>query len=116
MKGKLTVHVTPDVGGFAEDKDRARQLRTEQLMPALEAGGSVILDFSGVEYSTQSFIHALVGEPLKRFGDKGLELLEFRNCSAPLRELIGVVVDYSVGELQSPREEPTKSTEMSKRR
>jgi hypothetical protein len=93
----VEIDITADVGGFAEDKDRARRLRVERVLPALEANETVKLDFSGVSYATQSFVHALVGEPLKRFGEPVLERLELKNCSSQLRTVIELVVDYSLG-------------------
>lgn len=85
------------VNGFAEDKDRAKEIRTESLMPALDRGESVVLDFGAIRYATQSFIHALVGETLQKHRESALELIEFRNCSPAVRSVIGLVVDYSLG-------------------
>jgi hypothetical protein len=93
----VEVAVSDDVGGFAEDKDRAKRLRIESVLPALQKGESVVLDFSGVEHITQSFVHALVGEPLKKYGEAVLDSIEFRNCSAQVRTVIELVVDYSLG-------------------
>jgi hypothetical protein len=91
------VRVPSGVAGFAEDKDEARQLRTQRIIPALEAGDSLLLDFSNVSYATQSFVHALLGEPLKRYGEGLLGRVEFRNCTEQLRSVIELVVDYSLG-------------------
>lgn len=91
------IKIPSSAGTFAEDKDLARELRTERIIPALEANEKVVLDFSNVAYATQSFVHALVGEPLKRFGEPVLEHIEFRNCSRQLQSVIELVVDYSLG-------------------
>ena len=63
------IEIPADAGGFAEDKDLAQQLRRQEIVPALEREDEVLLDFKKVNYATQSFVHALVGEPLKRFGE-----------------------------------------------
>src|SRR5437763_15291629 len=63
------IRLTAGVAGFAEDKDYARSLRHEKILPALKRGDAIILDFSRVKYATQSFVHALIGEALKRYGD-----------------------------------------------
>jgi STAS-like domain of unknown function (DUF4325) len=81
---------------FAEDKDEAKEVRIAEILPALEAGEHVVLDFKGVRYATQSFVHALVGEALKRYGESVLARIEFRNCSPQLRSVIELVVDYSL--------------------
>lgn len=95
----MTVRVTLDIQGstLAEDKDYARELRISTVLPALARGERLLLDFGSVPYATQSFIHALLGEALKRHGDRALELLEFKNCSDQLRDIIELVVDYSLG-------------------
>ena len=85
------------VNGFAEDKDQAKELRTSKLLPALARGENVILDFETVHYATQSFIHALIGEALQKYGDRALQMLEFKHCSPQVRSVIELVVDYSLG-------------------
>jgi len=95
MKIKIPLH--PSTSGFAEDKDSAKQIREKKIIPALEKGNLVVLDFSEVRFATQSFVHALIGEALNRFGEQALELIEFKNCSSQLQGLISLVVDYSLG-------------------
>ena len=91
-----TLNIVPGPDGFAEDKDEARRLRNEKLLPILERGGKVVLNFEGVNSATQSFVHALVGEALQRYGEDVLERIEFRNCSRAVRSVIELVVDYSL--------------------
>lgn len=94
---KIEVKLRPDVGGFAEDKDQAKVIRIEKILPALGRKEHIVLDFDGVTYATQSYVHALIGEALKKHGEAALGLIEFRNCSPQLRSLIELVVDYSLG-------------------
>lgn len=91
-----TIRVPIGPTRFAEDKDAAKDVRLRELLPALEAGERVVLDFKGVRYATQSFVHALVGEALKRYGDEVLGRIEFKNCSPQLRTVVELVVDYSL--------------------
>lgn len=94
---EIVIKLRSGVGGFAEDKDEARRIRTATLLPALEKDQVVILDFGDVKYSTQSFVHALLGEVLQRFQEPVLENLEFRHCSPQLKSLVQLVIDYSLG-------------------
>lgn len=87
----------PGANRFAEDKEGARQIRLERIMPALERDEDVVLDFKNVSYATQSYIHALIGEALQKHGDSALKNFEFKNCSAALRSVIELVVDYTLG-------------------
>lgn len=38
-----TIRLEPDAGGFADNKDEARRLRQEQILPALDQGEQVVL-------------------------------------------------------------------------
>jgi hypothetical protein len=95
-----TIRLTPGIEGFAEDKNQARAIRTQKLLPALEKGESIVIDFEQVKYATQSFIHALLGEPLNRYRESLLDRVEFKNCSPQLQSVIEIVVDYSLGGFQ----------------
>lgn len=85
------------IDGFIDDKDLARGIRVDTIMVALEGDRSVIIDFRNVKTSTQSFVHALIGEVLGRYKEPVLGKIEFRHCSAQLKSLIELVVDYSLG-------------------
>lgn len=84
-------------GPFAEDKDAAKEIRETILRAALsDQRSQVVLDFAGVDSSTQSFIHALLSDLLRTFGESMLERIEFRNCNESVRSIIGTVVNYSL--------------------
>lgn len=99
-----TIELQPGIAGFAEDKDQAKLIRLEILLPALEEGKDILIDFRHVKYATQSFIHALLGEVLYKYGEGVLDRIEFKNCTAQLQSVIELVVDYSLGGF------PTEST------
>ena len=115
---KQMIAINPSTGEFAEDKDHARELRLSAVLPQLESGGEVVLDFGETKYVTQSFVHALVGEPLKRFGAGVLERIEFKNCSPQVRSVVELVVDYSLGGFSNvdPEREPQAAAPRGKRR
>jgi hypothetical protein len=70
-----------NVGSFAENKDVAREIREQLIKPALAAGVDVVLDFEGVSMATQSFIHALISDPIRIYGANVLDQIEFKNCN-----------------------------------
>ncbi len=104
----LTITLDSGIDGFIDDKDTAKEIRVSKIMPALKRGNTVIIDFQHVRASTQSFVHALVGEVLSRFKEPVLKQIEFKNCSPQLRGLIEIVVDYSLGGFPSSEDEPEK--------
>jgi len=97
MSNRVEVRVNAGVNGFAEDKDSAKELRKEVIMPSLLANKTVVLNFCGVTSSTQSFVHALIAEPLQKIGEGVLGRLEFRSCAPQVKNLVELVVDYSLG-------------------
>ncbi len=92
-----TIHIQSDTGVFVENKEEADRIRRQFILPALNSGEQIILDFAEVQYATQSFIHTLISEALKKHGEDSLEHIEFKNCSPALQSIIGWVVDYSLG-------------------
>jgi len=90
----ITISIFDHAGGFAENKDTARELRLKSIIPALEENGEVILDFAGVGSATQSFVHAMISDIMRKYGSDVLERIEFKNCNENVREIISIVVDY----------------------
>lgn len=87
------IRVLERAGSFAQNKDTGREIRTQEILPELESGGSVILNFEGVEAATQSFIHSLISEALRQYPD-ALDRITFKSCNEIIKQLIGIVVDY----------------------
>lgn len=87
--------IIKDVAGtFAENKDLARQLRLEIIMPALDRKEEVTIDFGGVTGATQSFIHALISDAIRKYGDEVLETVFFKDCSPIVQEIVSTVTEY----------------------
>jgi hypothetical protein len=82
------------VGSFAENKDLAREIREKDIKPALRAGEEVVLNFEGVTLATQSFIHAMISDPIRIYGANVLDSILFKNCNESVKTLVTVVCDY----------------------
>ena len=54
----------------------------------------IMLDFSGVEDATQSFIHALISETFRIYGPDVLDRIRFKNCNEVVRGVVTLVSDY----------------------
>lgn len=82
-------------GGFAENKDIARDIRIKQLTPALDKGeDSIIIDFKNVTGATQSFVHALISELIRKYDSDVFTRIFFKNCNASVEQIINIVADY----------------------
>ena len=89
-----TVYLYKLVGSFAEDKDRAREIRKNILWPRVKSGLKTKLDFAGVGDATQSFVHALLSELVRETQGEVLDLIYFKNCNETVKKIINIVVDY----------------------
>jgi hypothetical protein len=69
---------------------RAAEFRKE-LERALNDGGSVVLDFEGVD-ATQSFVDELIGVVVLSRGPEILERVSFRKCSPDMKAIISFVL------------------------
>jgi hypothetical protein len=92
----IEVRIFEHAGKFAADKDKARMLRETFIMPAVKSGVEVVLNFSGVEYATQSFIHALISAPIRAVGEDALDTLVFAECTEAVQTIIETVIDYTL--------------------
>lgn len=88
------IDVFANAGAFAENKDVARALRINEMIPALESNEEVLLDFERVDAATQSFIHALISDLLRRYGTSVLDRIQFKSCNETVKKIITIVVDY----------------------
>jgi len=88
------IKLFPKTGSFAENKDIAREIRLNELIPGLDAGEEVTLDFSGVDATTQSFVHALISDLIRKYSSTVLDRLLFKGCNDKIKEIINIVIDY----------------------
>lgn len=93
---KLVIRIKQEAGAFAENKETATTLRDRRIRPALEKGDAVVLDFSGVDGATQSFVHVLIREALDLHGEEILSRLEFKGCTEGIKSIVLTVIEYSL--------------------
>jgi len=90
----MEIKILDIFGKFAEDKDLAREIRINKIAPAIKNKEDVILNFSGVESTTQSFIHSLISQVIRNNGEKILEKVYFKGCNSSIKKIISIVVEY----------------------
>ncbi len=79
---------------FAENKDIGKDIRVNEIMPELEKNNQVILNFEGIDRASQSFIHSIVSDPVRQYGDRALELMLFKSCNNKVKGMIKIVLGY----------------------
>lgn len=82
------------VGAFAENKDIARDIRVQEIVPYLERNEEVVLDFENINSATQSFIHALISDLMRQYGNNVLDKISFKSCNPTIQKIITIVTDY----------------------
>lgn len=90
----MIIYMTERVGTYGENKDIARDIRISVILPSLEKSESIIIDFRGVTGVTQSFIHALLADPIRKYPDAIFDLIMFKNCSKSVQIIIETVEEY----------------------
>lgn len=90
----IHIKLSERTGSFAENKDLAKELRENVMLPALERKEEVVLDFENVEAATQSFIHALISDLMRKYGNDVLDQIKFKSCNEKLKKIISIVIDY----------------------
>jgi hypothetical protein len=94
IENSTTIKLLEIVGLFAENKDTGRSIRIDKIEPALAKGKQIVLDFEGIEGTTQSFIHSMISQVIRDHGNGIIDSLYFKNCSEAVRAIINIVVDY----------------------
>lgn len=89
-----TITLFDRTGPYAENKDVARDIRMNVLMPELEKNENIEIDFHGIQTVTQSFVHALLSEVIRKFGVAVIDKLTFKNCDPSIQQMITIVTDY----------------------
>lgn len=92
---KIIIEPVPGTG-LAESKDDARRLREAEILPALAVNRPIELDFTKVEFATQSFIHALISDAIRRYGEEIFDKVTFSNCTDEVRQIVLTVFEYTM--------------------
>lgn len=90
----IEIKLFPLLNSFAENKDIARDIRISQMLPALQKNEKIILNFEGIDSTTQSFIHALISDLIRQYGDEIFDMISFKNCNKTVQKIIEIVADY----------------------
>lgn len=91
---RKTIKILKFAGEFAENKDIAKKVRIEVIIPSLSKGNQVIIDFEGVGGVTQSFVHALISDPIREYKDIAFDNLFYKHVKDDIKGIISIVYRY----------------------
>ena len=80
-------------GRYAEDKQLAIKLRDEKLLPAIEEGIPITIDFEEVISAPHSLLNALLATPIQRLGLTAYKKIKVINASPEIRETVDFIMD-----------------------
>lgn len=79
---------------FEEDVEKAADIRDRIILPTINAGRMVVIDFSNVKFATQSFVHALMYKVI-RDGQQIGATLSISNCTDSTHQAVMAVAAYA---------------------
>lgn len=80
-------------GQYAEDKEAAIKYRDRYILPNVEKGKNLLLDFESVISAPHSFLSALLATPVKRMGMPAYKKIKVVNAEPEIRETIDYILD-----------------------
>lgn len=80
-------------GPYAENKQEAISFRDGRLLPAVEQGKVILIDFQGVVSAPHSFLSALLATPIKRLGMQSYKKIKIVNSEPEIRETLDYILD-----------------------
>lgn len=94
--GEFVVSMFNYFGRFAESKDEAIRYRDRYLLPAVEAGKTIKLDFTGLDGITHSFATALLATAVARLGLEAYRRIKPLNAVPAVREILDFVFETNL--------------------
>lgn len=91
--GLFYVNIYNYFGRNAEEKSEAIRFRDKYIVPAIDEGKQIKLDFSEVVSSPHSFLNALLATPATRLGIKVYKMIKIVNADTEIRETIDYIFD-----------------------
>lgn len=96
----IAIKMSDYIKGYGENKDVAKELRQKVILPALEKSECIVIDFKNITGVTQSFIHALLAEPIRKYPEIVFDKVSFKACNDMVKVIIETVEEYMQESLQ----------------
>ncbi|CAB5709958.1 STAS-like domain-containing protein [Comamonas aquatica] len=93
------VSISNYFGTYPEDKSAAISYRDRYLIPSIDKGKKILLDFDGVNSSPHSFLNALIATPIKILGMMAFKRIKIINARQDIRETIDFILEDNTSDL-----------------
>lgn len=89
----LYVSVRNYFGRYAEDKDLAKKIRDEKLLPAVAESKTLTIDFEDILSAPHSLLNAMLATPIERLGLSAYKKIKIINAAPEIRETLDFIFD-----------------------
>ena len=96
-ESKLYFSIYNYFGSYAEDKEAAIKHRDTKLIPAVNEGKTIVIDFDNVSTAPHSLLSALVATPVKILGMAAYKKIRIVNANPEIRETLDFIFDENTG-------------------
>lgn len=90
----IIIKMSDQINEYGENKDIAKNIRQNIILPTLEKHEDIVINFEGITGVTQSFIHALLADPIRKYPDEIFDKITFKNCNDMVKVIIETVEEY----------------------
>ncbi len=80
-------------GQYLENKDLAKEIRDTIILPSIEKGEILTLDFDGICFSAHSLLFAMLATPIERLGLSAYKKIKIINAAPEIRETLDFIFD-----------------------
>lgn len=92
-ENNLYISVRNYFGRYAEDKDKAKKIRDEKLLPALNENKTLTIDFEEIVSAPHSLLNAMLATPIERLGLAAYKKIKIINAAPDIRETLDFIFD-----------------------
>lgn len=89
----LYISVRNYFGRYAEDKDLAKKIRDEKILPAVTENKTLTLDFEEIVSAPHSLLNAMLATPIERLGLAAYKKIKIINAAPEIRETLDFIFD-----------------------
>ncbi len=76
-----------------ENKDLAKKIRDEKLLPALDENKTLLIDFEDIVFATDSALNAMLATPINWLGLKAYKKIKVINAASDIRVMLDFIFD-----------------------
>lgn len=92
-RDNLYINIRNYFGHYAENKDLAKKIRDEKLLPALAENKTLTIDFDEIVSAPHSLLNAMLATPIERLGLAAYKKIKIINAAPDIRETLDFIFD-----------------------